>query len=221
MVILNPQFIIIHHSVTDGSYQTGLNIIKRQEQNFGKNSVTNSYHFMLTIEGHIISWKPENLMIGHCGVDGYSYSNEPCNANSLGICFLGNFEKENVPEIQFQAGLMLIKGLVKKYNIKDIVGHRDIINTECPGANLYKRIPEIKKEVFKMPLEKWEEEVIKNAFNKGWIKDSDIHLSKAKEPFSRAEVLAVLMNYNNSNDKVMIKKIVKEILLEILKEIGE
>lgn len=214
MVILNPKFVVIHHSVTDGSYQTGLNIIARQEKNFGKNSVTNSYHFMITIEGHIISWKPENLMIGHCGVDGYSYSNEPCNANSIGICFLGNFEKENVPEIQFQAGLMLIKGLLKKYNIKDIVGHRDIINTECPGRNLYELIPNIKKEVF-MPIEKWEEEVIKFAHQKGWIKELDLHLSKSKEPFTRAETLATLMNFYNTFEKEMLTKIVIEILKDL------
>lgn len=211
-MILNPKYIVIHHSVTPGDYNTGLNVIKRQEQAFGKNSVKNSYHFIVSKEGHIITWKPENLVIGHCGFDGYTYSDEPCNFNSLAVCFLGNFEIEEVPKIQLEVGKVLIKSLVKKYKIKDVVGHRDIISTSCPGKNLYKLIPEIKEEIM---IDKWEEEVIKFAHQKGWIKELDLHLSKAKEPFSRAEALATLMNFYNTFEKEMLTKIVIEILKDL------
>ena len=164
MVMLNPKFIVIHHSVTDGSYQTGLNIIKRQGETFGKDSVKNCYHYMISKEGHIIAWKPENLVIGHCGVDGDYKWDKPCNFNSFGICFLGNFEIDEVSEKQYQTGLVLIKALVEKYNIKDIYGHKDVINTECPGKNLYKLIPKIKKEVFM----DWKQDVFNEAVKRGW-----------------------------------------------------
>lgn len=188
-MILNPKYIVIHHSVTPGDYNTGLNVIKRQEQAFGKNSVKNSYHFIVSKEGHIITWKPENLVIGHCGFDGYTYSDEPCNFNSLAVCFLGNFEVEEVPNIQYQLGKVLIKSLVKKYNIKDVVGHRDIINTECPGKNLYKLIPEIKKEVF-MDTKK---DIINWALQKGIIKDEK-WLDTPDKQVSICELLWILKN---------------------------
>lgn len=185
------KYIIIHHSATsDGSYQTGLNIIKNQEKNFGKNSNSNAYHYMVTSDGRIIPWKPETTIVGHCGYDGYSYSDEPCNFNSLGICFLGNFQINKVPEKQLEAGMVLIKSLVQKYKIKDILGHRDVIRTECPGENLYILIPKIKEVCF---MADWKQELLNWAVQKGIIKNPELHQDLDK-PFTKAEILAIIKN---------------------------
>jgi hypothetical protein len=63
----------------------------------------------------------------------------------VGICFLGNFEKIEMPIEQFNAGVTLIKSLMKQYNIPltNILRHRDVVSdithtansTECPGKN--------------------------------------------------------------------------------------
>ena len=184
------KYIIIHHSATDGRYETGINIIKNQEKKYGKNSNSNAYHYMITNDGRIIPWKSENVVVGHCGYDGYSYSTEPCNFNSLGICFLGNFEKNEVPQKQLEAGLALIKGLVKKYNIKKIYGHRDVTNTDCPGKFLYTKIPYIEKEVF---MSDWKNELLNWAVQKGIIKNPELH-QNLDIPFTKAEMLAILKN---------------------------
>jgi len=64
---------------------------------------------------------------------------------SIGICFLGTFEKIEVPTEQFNAGVELIKTLMKEYNIPliNVIRHRDVVSdishvansTECPGKN--------------------------------------------------------------------------------------
>jgi len=64
---------------------------------------------------------------------------------SVGICFLGNFEKIEMPIEQFNAGVELIKTLMEEYNIPliNILRHRDVVSdlthtansTECPGKN--------------------------------------------------------------------------------------
>lgn len=204
------KYIIIHHSVTDGSYETGLNVIKNQEKNYGKNSNSNAYHYMVTEDGRIIRWKPENVVVGHCGYDGYSYSEEPCNLNSLGVCFLGNFQYQDIPKKQLEAGMVLIKALVKKYNIQDIYGHRDIVNTQCPGDYLYNKIPDIKKQVLKA-LD-WREEVINFNYEHKIIKDKQYHLERLGSPMAREEIFACLMNLINTIDKEKLKEIVNDII---------
>jgi hypothetical protein len=72
-------------------------------------------------------------------------TNYNANLASIGICFLGNFENIEMPIEQFNAGVSLIKDLMKKYNVTlpNILRHRDIVSditgragsTECPGKN--------------------------------------------------------------------------------------
>ncbi len=67
------------------------------------------------------------------------------------ICLVGNFNKETVSSVQFDAIVKLIKVLREQYNvpIRNIRKHKDIKgkNTECPGNNFpfYKLLTELKK----------------------------------------------------------------------------
>ncbi|MGC8979294.1 S-layer homology domain-containing protein [Caldisericum sp.] len=64
---------------------------------------------------------------------------------SVGICFVGNFENIEMPIEQFNAGVQLIKTLMKEYNIPliNVIRHKDVVSdishtansTECPGKN--------------------------------------------------------------------------------------
>ena len=64
---------------------------------------------------------------------------------SVGICFLGNFEKIEMPIEQFNAGVKLIKTLMSEYNVPliNVLRHRDVVSdishtansTQCPGKN--------------------------------------------------------------------------------------
>ena len=57
------------------------------------------------------------------------------NSTSLGICAEGDFEQETMNDIQKNAIVELIKNIKARYNIKWIKGHKEIISTDCPGAN--------------------------------------------------------------------------------------
>lgn len=67
------------------------------------------------------------------------------------ICLVGNFNKETVSSVQFDALVKLIKVLREQYNvpIRNIREHKDIKgkNTECPGSNFpfYMLLTELKK----------------------------------------------------------------------------
>jgi hypothetical protein len=75
----------------------------------------------------------------------HSATDYQANLVSIGICFLGNFENIEMPIEQFNAGVKLIKDLMKQYNVPLASGlrHKDIVSdithransTECPGKN--------------------------------------------------------------------------------------
>jgi len=55
------------------------------------------------------------------------------NAESIGVCFEGNFDKGRMPEEQFLIGGTLILRLMEKFGISKILAHRDVGATRCPG----------------------------------------------------------------------------------------
>ena len=142
------KYIILHHSATD--YQlndkdkTGKEIAKvicRRARARWMKEYPNyqcDYHFLIGHTGHIFNGQPIEQPAWHA-------TNYNVNLHSIGICFLGNFEKIKMPIEQFNAGVKLIKSLVKDYSVtlKDILRHKDVISdithransTRCPGKN--------------------------------------------------------------------------------------
>jgi N-acetylmuramoyl-L-alanine amidase len=62
------------------------------------------------------------------------------NKDSIGICLIGNLDKTRPTLAQILSLLQLCSMLAKKYGLNpftDIIGHRDVNQTECPGHNLY------------------------------------------------------------------------------------
>jgi N-acetyl-anhydromuramyl-L-alanine amidase AmpD len=70
------------------------------------------------------------------------------NRISIGICLVGNFEKDNEPAYnQFEALVSLVNYLSKRYNIPEsnIIRHNQIVQkyTACPGKNFpYEKLME-------------------------------------------------------------------------------
>ena len=58
-----------------------------------------------------------------------------CNSSSIGICFEGDYEKEqSMPTLQFKAGVSLIIEAISKYpSIEAVHKHSEVGATECPG----------------------------------------------------------------------------------------
>jgi len=82
------------------------------------------------------------------------------NIGSIGIAILGNYEDNTVPDPAIRSLVALIQAKTQEYNIDptgssmfrgenlpNIIGHRDIEPTTCPGANLYALQPGIRMAV--------------------------------------------------------------------------
>ena len=117
----SPKRLIIHHSATD-SPETPEDIHKFHLDN-GWSGI--GYHFYIREDGTIYKGRDENVIGAHA---------KNANYNTLGICIEGNFEKEGLNEAQKNSLVKLGTYLSLKYPIKDILPHREVVDTLCPGT---------------------------------------------------------------------------------------
>lgn len=113
--------IILHHAAA--SQCSADDIDKWHKQ---KDYSCIGYHFFIRKDGTIYRGRQENAVGAH------AYQN---NYNSIGICFEGDFEKEQMTDTQVEAGKELVAYLKNKYNISKVQKHSDVNNTSCPGKN--------------------------------------------------------------------------------------
>jgi len=127
------KYIIIHHSATDEGNSLNLNELHKR-----RGWVGIGYDFVIDngtdgkADGQIeVSprWIKQEKG-AHCQAS-------DMNSKGIGICLVGNFSKERVPEKQMAALVYLVNILRKYYKIpKDhIIGHGQVpgAKTECPG----------------------------------------------------------------------------------------
>jgi len=142
------KYIVLHHSATDyqqnAEDKTGKVIARticdRAQAEYKKKypQYICDYHFIIGHGGDVFKGQPVELPAWHC-------TNYQANLVSVGICFLGNFENIQMPAEQFNAGIELIKSLMKQYNVPliNVLRHRDVVSdishtansTQCPGKN--------------------------------------------------------------------------------------
>ncbi|ERT58164.1 MULTISPECIES: peptidoglycan recognition family protein [Megasphaera] len=100
------------------------------------------YHFIVRKDGTIEAGRPMDMVGAHC---------LGANDVSVGICAAGNFETAKPSAAQLQSVANLTAYLCDRYDLepsrRTIVGHRDLCRTECPGNNLYGRLPAIRQGV--------------------------------------------------------------------------
>lgn len=154
------KYIIIHHSATNAGSAASFH---RYHSNQGYGGLC--YHFVIgngngAKDGQVqegFRWKEQ---ISGTHVDNNSWYH---NIFGIGICLVGNFEKQNPTEKQISSLEKLIKHLSKKYNIpkENILGHsqvplgdiswnakeikvtfynKETAPTLCPGKNLLDEI---------------------------------------------------------------------------------
>lgn len=85
------------------------------------------YHYYVRKDGTVYRGRPEHKKGSHAG--------SAANSDSIGICFEGNFETDIMGEDQFTAGAELIADILSRYSTLEIMGHRSVGATACPGAN--------------------------------------------------------------------------------------
>jgi len=129
------RYIVIHHSATRSAT---LEAIRRYHVGLGFEDI--GYHFIInngrapgTRDGEIIPTRRwlEQRPGAHARVRGHP----EYNAAGIGICLVGNFEKEPPTPAQMTALERLVTLLAERYAIplEHIVGHGELKNTACPG----------------------------------------------------------------------------------------
>jgi len=115
--------IILHHSASNGTVHS----VHNYHQSLGWWGI--GYHYFIEADGKIYRGRPEEFVGAHAG------SSNDYNYHSIGICLSGNFElTEPTPE-QYQSLRWLIDDIKARYNIKEVLKHKDITATACPGKN--------------------------------------------------------------------------------------
>ena len=84
------------------------------------------YHFLVRKDGSVYRGRPEDTVGAHAGNNNY---------DSIGVCFEGSFDKEQMGEVQRKAGAELVAYLKGKYGITKVQKHSDVNATGCPGTH--------------------------------------------------------------------------------------
>lgn len=85
-----------------------------------------AYHYFIDSGGVAFCGRPETAQ--GAGAEGFNYG-------TIHVCFNGNFDKETMNTKQFRAGQKLVVELMNKFPDAVVLGHKDVNNTACPGAN--------------------------------------------------------------------------------------
>ena len=114
---------IIHHSA---SADVPASTIHQWHLNQGWSGI--GYHFVIRANGLIERGRPEWAIGSHSGPAG--------NGDSIGIVLTGNFEYDKPTEAQLDSLVWLItQYLEPKYGKLQVIGHKDVMATACPGRN--------------------------------------------------------------------------------------
>ena len=112
------------------------------------------YHYVIRKDGTIERGRPLAAVGAHA--QGHNY-------DTIGINVTGNFDTERPTPEQIDSLERLLAFLCRIYDIEagvtTIEGHRDVNATDCPGDNLYRLLPQIRRDVKVRTAEKELEDV--------------------------------------------------------------
>ena len=127
MKTITPIRIILHHSLTKDSKTVSIGAIRKYHTStLGWSDI--GYHFLIERmrdDIEIVCGRMLDKKGAHC--HGH-------NTDSIGICFVGNYDLEKPSKEIWTAGVKLVAFLMKEYEITDIQGHHYYNpNKSCPG----------------------------------------------------------------------------------------
>lgn len=136
--------IVIHCSASNRSTTTVLDI-ERWHRERGWSGI--GYHKVIDISGAVHQGRPDDVAGAHA---------EGFNSRSLGICLIGDFDKDKLLEAdpQFRALVQVVATLCKRHGIPvaNVIGHRDVypilgkpVAKSCPGASAHALLPRLRE----------------------------------------------------------------------------
>ena len=121
---------VIHH--TGNPQDDDLSALQINASHQAQGWTCIGYHFVVRKNGDIEVGRP------HWTVGAHAYGE---NSHTIGIHLSGNFEEATPTEAQIESTAMLLAKYATDYELpidrEHIVGHRDLMATDCPGTNLY------------------------------------------------------------------------------------
>jgi hypothetical protein len=115
--------IVVHHTADNGTPES---IAKYHVNNNKWPGI--GYHFLIDNTGQIFQTND---------LDTISYNVANQNTKTIGICLIGNFEKEQPSTAQIDSLKWLLSAVRGVVGELPLYGHKDRDNTLCPGKNLY------------------------------------------------------------------------------------
>lgn len=142
---MKPKYLVIHCSATDRKRTTVDSIRKYHKEVKGWSDV--GYHRLIDFEGVVHMGRPDHIPGAHAS--GF-------NSKSLGICLIGDFDKDVLREDdpQFKALVQVVATLCKRHGIpvENVIGHRDVyrllnqkVAKSCPGDSAYALLPRLRE----------------------------------------------------------------------------
>lgn len=136
-----PKIIVIHHTYKPESEAVGKSAVKNIREYHIKHSGYDdiAYHYIIDANGVIYKGRDDKHVGSHCIP----------NTDKIGICVIGNYDKEYLTPIAYDKLIELLANLCSEYDIDvyNIRGHRDYADKSCPGDNIYEILPEIRETV--------------------------------------------------------------------------
>jgi peptidoglycan hydrolase-like amidase len=151
------KLLAVHHTAmkVEGDNRSGVERVRALYQYHAQNRGWGDigYHYLVDEDGKIYEGKAG----GEYVIGGHAYCN---NTGTIGIALLGNFEVEQPTQKQLKALQWLLADLSETYDIDPseevtyhgkktmpIVGHRDLLSTDCPGYYVYGAMSQIRMHV--------------------------------------------------------------------------
>lgn len=123
--------IVVHHSASPRD-RTKRDDIDRWHRERGFRCI--GYHFVIEGDGQVRLGRPLPEVGAHA---------QGANLDSVGVCIVGHNGEPTeawVP-LQVEAARTLIRALRVSFpTIHEVLGHRDVRGTECPGVNVRERL---------------------------------------------------------------------------------
>ena len=129
-------YIVVHYTATYPDQELTAAILEERQKRKYPGASGGPYHWFIRRNG-LLEVGREEWRVGAHTRGGY-------NANSIGIAWAGGVERDTGPDVGVnnmtprQEAVLINKltELTKQYPTARVVGHRDLVATQCPGFNV-------------------------------------------------------------------------------------